>query len=295
LADEHHDHEEHPFHEEGGIPVFDGKAERAERARRAEKREESEYKQRHTSIQRGILATQVILIVFGIVGTWVSVYQAGTARDSANQAKRASDFASDSIDINEGNFDRMMKRTIDQTAAQMKAAQTAQDAVKLTENQSMLDQRAWVAFTVVNGTPQVNQPFIVRVTAQNSGKTFAKKLRTSVVFQAGDAGTKPDYSHELNPKNAFQSATLLAPNASYETTSIVTGEGSNPYHPNLTADQLDKVKTGKTVVFIFGRLDYVDIFKNPHWTTFCDYLDQDLTWEGCDEHNDADENQPKIK
>jgi uncharacterized protein HemX len=150
LADENKDDEQPPPHYEGGIPILPGNAERADSARRAEKREEEKYKDRQTSIQRGLLVTQIILVVFGVFGTGISYYQARTAQLSAESAKRAADTADESYQISSSDFERTMRQTITQTVAQIKAAEAAEKSIA----QQDADRRPYVTCRLL-GTMQL--------------------------------------------------------------------------------------------------------------------------------------------
>ena len=89
LPHDPNDEENHDHHYEGGIPILPGPMEREEEARAREKKEEREYKQSHTSLQRKILLTQVGLVVFGMPGTGIGLWQAYVAQESADTAQEA--------------------------------------------------------------------------------------------------------------------------------------------------------------------------------------------------------------
>jgi hypothetical protein len=36
----------------------------------------------------------------------------------------------------------------------------------------------------------------------------------------------------------------------------------------LTREQFDSLVTGKTTFYVLGRIDYVDIYSKPRWTTY---------------------------
>jgi hypothetical protein len=68
---------------------------------------------------------------------------------------------------------------------------------------------------------------------------------------------------------------------------IVSGNGSNPYLVNPNQSILDQINSGAYRVYVHGRIDYDDVFRQKHWTTFCFHL-TDGAWASCREHNDAD-------
>jgi hypothetical protein len=89
LTDERKSGEEPPTHYEGRIPLLPGPAEREEASRAREKKEEGEYKKEQTSIQRGIYRTQIGLVIFGVLGTGISVWQARVAQEAADSSDRS--------------------------------------------------------------------------------------------------------------------------------------------------------------------------------------------------------------
>jgi hypothetical protein len=266
-----------------------------DRKRRAEKEEEQGYKTKQTSIQEGLLKTQVLLVIFGILGIGVNAYLAYTSRisaniaeDSAASARRAADSTADSLEITSDDYERTIQQTIGQTVAQMKSAQAALNGVDAARTQMRLEQRAWVATIGITGIPAVNQPFITQITAKNSGRTFAKHFQMITNVQVGPAGMKLQFDKEEG--QVYGSVSLLGPDGLYIGGNTVTGENSARHVPNPTQPDLDKFKSGEREAVAFGRMDYVDIFKIPHWTTFCYRLTRNLDWRSCNEYNDADNN-----
>ena len=151
-----------------------------------------------------------------------------------------------------------------------------------------LEQRAWVSVAQVSGLPEPNKQFVVQTTAVNSGRTFAKQFKMITIVQARAAGTEPSFDSEEG--RAYDSLSLMPPNGVYTTKNTVTGDGSVPFIPNPTQADIDRIKAGQAEIFVFGKLDYDDIFRRHHWVIFCSKLNSDLAWVSCKEHNDADNN-----
>lgn len=207
--------------------------------------------------------------------------QACAAKKSAQAAEdfaRAAEGIQTKVGIAEGDFAKM--------------AGNSERAIKTTQAQMRLEQRAWVAAASVTGVPTVDQQFIVQTTAFNAGRTFAKQFQMVVVVQHSQAGMEPDFTKEdMKEEASYHSLSLLTPNGVYTAKSIVTGDGSVPFVRNPTKEDIDAIKTGKVDIYTFGRMDYVDIFKTPHWAVFCFKLTPDLVWINCKSHNDTDNNQ----
>ena len=154
------------------------------------------------------------------------------------------------------------------------------------QRSTRLDQRAWVGIVGIDATPpSLNQPFAVTVQAKNTGKTPAKKVRSSVYFQDLNAGEMPDFSRDgFSYPSGARSVTLVPPNAPYVTRTDIFDA--------ITQAQLDDWKSRKKIFWVAGKIFYEDIFDCKHWTTFCFYLHPSLQgYSSHEEHNDADNNQ----
>lgn len=152
---------------------------------------------------------------------------------------------------------------------------------------SQLDKRAWVGVVNISGNPTLGQPFLVTVEGKNTGKTFARKLRSYIYFQSISAGAEPNFSPD-GELVLDQSMTLVAPAGDYKSQTDVLDEQEIK---TVTQAQLDDWKSGKKVFFVAGKLFYKDIFGCSHWTTFCFYLRRNLQgYSNYKKHNDADDN-----
>lgn len=235
MTNENKRDEQPPPHYEGGIPILPGEAERAASARRAEKKEEEKYKERQTSIQRGLLITQIILMVFGILGTAISAYQARTAQLAAESAKQAADTAADSLEISQGQFDRNIDKVIVQTSAQIQAAQAATSAANTARNALEIENRPWLAvsakvtkFNWSERPPQILAlNFKYEITVENLGNLPASKVHVI-------------YDQTPVPKLLTQDAwkTLMKEQEAYCATQMTTGGGVTvfPHQPHTFAE-----------------------------------------------------------
>lgn len=149
------------------------------------------------------------------------------------------------------------------------------------EHQVFLDERAWVgpiSNTGPNGlhtevSPQGATVFVVPFT--NSGKTPALKVSawahvTTDITQITDSASE---SHSVRA--------VLFPNGLANTSTI-----SQP----VAAMDADRIRKG-AVVYVFGGINYQDIFGENHVTRFCFVpRGRDLSlFSPCDRHNDTDD------
>ncbi len=243
----------------------------------------------------GVVAVCAILQIFILVGGTgqtdrliaAANIQAGAAQQIADASKRNA-AAAESFSTSARNIkDEISNAEADfATLAGNSAA-----SIRATQDQVRLDQRAWVAPIGITGAPALDQQFLIRIIAKNTGKTFAKKFRMGYAVQVGSNQVGPQFDKVGEKSRIFKSLSLLAPGSEYTSVSTVTGDGSEPRLPNPSLSDLEKFKSGERIVYAFGRMDYTDIFKKNHWTIFCFQLDRQLAWISCEKHNDADNNE----
>lgn len=320
MTDEHENDEPLPPHYEGGIPILPGEAERAESARRAEKEDERKYKERQTSIQRGLLITQIALVVFGILGAAIGIYQAHTARESAEQAKRAADLASDSFETNDSNFNRTMSQMIAQTTAQYDQVGKLQESNSINREALESVQRAYVTFPPSPELHAINLPsgilFTLDMPIENAGNTMARgeKDRVSCVTPIGllpNNYTFPDIDGgpETNcgtPWAATGANTIPAKGSMFSQTIVIDGKMLVEYmQQNPGPPRVGEPDHPTRNVFLYGWTTYRDIFKGTpeHLTEFCRTLtmlsrqgqNMQDSWGYCPMHNCTDEECPDYK
>ena len=153
--------------------------------------------------------------------------------------------------------------------------------LKETQRTARLQQRAWVGVHNITGTgPIPNQPFSITIQIRNTGKTPARKVRTSIYFQDLNAGEIPDFSNDSSTPYGVKS---LAPDERDDRTIDV-------FTP-VTQAQLDDWKFQKKVFWIAGKIFYQDIFGCEHWTTFCYEWHENLKgYTDYKIHNETDDN-----
>jgi hypothetical protein len=146
--------------------------------------------------------------------------------------------------------------------------------------QSRLDQRAWVGpvEALMPKSAESPEPHL-GVKIMNSGKTPARKLRSQISTQYLPAGAEfvPIYKDvSMKP-----SISVIQPGMRINLLSLAT-------LGIMTRQEMDGVRAGRNILYLYGLLTYEDIFGRPHWTKFCLYLQKDLTgFSVCDIYNDA--------
>jgi hypothetical protein len=300
LVDEHKSDEETPLHYEDGIPIFEGEAERADREHRAEKRKQAEYNERQISIQRGLLFTQIALLIFGVCGTVISSYQAYTSRISADAATRAAKLAADSFDMSVEQFERTMRQTIHQTAAQIQSSAAAQGSTKVAsdtlanaERQFRLEERPYVwpnpsggyqiSDTNANRTifhqngDKIDVGIVVQIL--NSGRSPATDVvPTLSEIIVGPAKTTDEIAARYTPKYSDATARdVLAGN----TALTVAGDTTH----RLSPKEMGFLQDGSWTMYVVGGVEYRDVFSPkipPYETKYCYRINMvGLTFRDC--------------
>jgi hypothetical protein len=245
-------------------------------------------KKNKSNVRKNIeVGCAVALVLITSFYTYYARKQAHSSETAANAARDAVKVASNTLGETQRSNIRQEKLADDNRAS---SEAESEKAIRATQDAMRLDQRAWVAAASISGVPELDKPFIIRVTAKNTGKTFAKQFKMAVVVSRVVTPNKiPNFGAELENAD-HQSVSLLPPNGEYTSTNPITGDPSAPFPKNPTQDDLDRMKAGGIQFFVFGRMEYSDIFHKAHWSTFCFDLTQQAAWELCSEHNDADDN-----
>jgi hypothetical protein len=164
-----------------------------------------------------------------------------------------------------------------QTADTDILADSSKKSIETTRDSIRLDQRAWIVLRGLDGVPQLNQPWSIKAYLINTGRTPAKNVRVSCNVEPSASEAAASF-HEL----PYQAATLYAP-----------GDPGNYCEmfpltiPTMNQKALDLLANKQDIMFVFGSASYEDIFKRPHWMTFCRVMHPDgKAWDRCTAHPD---------
>jgi hypothetical protein len=228
--------------------------------------------------------SQVCLGIIGIIALWIYHGQLDQMRIATEANTKAVQLAEDSFEINDGNFDRMMTRTIDQTAAQIQSAQAAEDAVKDSQVQMRIDQRAWLRAAGATGTPINDVPYRIIIPLENSGRTPATDV--TMYFTGGYFKTGVPTAHVF--AGAPQPLGIIAPDSpnSPESAYHFVYGNTQKLHGVSLADHPGEI------FVIFGAVTYKDVFRTKHWLTFCYFSIEENAYADCPEHNDIGDGPP---
>jgi hypothetical protein len=181
-----------------------------------------------------------------------------------------------------------------------KAADSAQKTADFTARTMRVDQRAWIAPRVVNQIVAQDQPLAVTIQFDNTGKTPATHVETCVVAEIiKNTTTNIDVSCPDTSKSPGLS--VVFPQTHISRLIDATGNGGKTtIDPQglLREPLMKQLRHWEKSVLVYGRIDYWDVFKRPHWATFCSTMlilpptpggmPETVNWNACPAWNDID-------
>lgn len=180
-----------------------------------------------------------------------------------------------------------------QLSEMKKATNITQQAVINADRNFRRDERAWIGFSLGGGnlTLTVGQPFSVPTTLINSGKTPAKNVEGNIIVTIVKRGAPFDFVYASGHANYRIAAGSLFPNATINESFQAIRHG--PVHAEaiiVTKPILDEITASQSLVVVYGRLTYSDIFGIEHWTTYCRIVSNpSLIPDDCVRYNNTDD------
>jgi hypothetical protein len=177
----------------------------------------------------------------------------------------------------------------DTANANQTAVGLAEQNIKATQEQFRRDQRAWVGD--IDNTPPpftdgIRKVFIkegeglppISIIIMNSGKTPARKIKGKQIRNFFPAN-RPFTPDDVPPPR--QSISVLQPGA----TARITYQ---PKDKPLDQEIINLLRNGDLIYYIYGEITYEDVFGKAHKTTYCKFIDKDLSsLINCNTYNDA--------
>jgi hypothetical protein len=228
------------------------------------------------------LATVAIAVFTWLTYEVVSSGSEDTRRliTAAETQARAADKISGASDRFTASTESVNEQTKEAVKQFRRAADASERNIRTIQRSSQEDRRAWLGILVL--TDLVIKPGEEAtgwVVAQNSGRTPALQVHTNA-------------SGESVPKDAVPDLVYRNPPVGVASNSVVPPQGTLKFRvrsgTTATQDQVNAIKNGTSVLYIYGKIRYLDIFKRQHDTIFCFVVEPDLTSNDfCDHGNDA--------
>jgi hypothetical protein len=125
LATQNNGEEQPHYHLDSGIPIFTPALEDPDPQKRADREAEKSYKDEQLALQRKIFWTQVGLVVFGLLGAGVSIWQATTSQYAADTSDKAVLLAQKTQRDQERQSNKVLQTTIDNFHLDQRAERTS--------------------------------------------------------------------------------------------------------------------------------------------------------------------------
>jgi hypothetical protein len=166
-------------------------------------------------------------------------------------------------------------------------AKESADAAKSSADALTKSERAWLGPTraeisgllpIPPGPPIYFEVFIV-----NSGRTPALKVQTNIMARSFPIGTEfvAEYPPSLNALPHYGGSAVVQPRMEIFLRTQPT--------PPITQEMIDALRSSQIVFYIYGKIDYEDVFERSHHTTFCYFLHPTLDrMSACKTYNTAD-------
>jgi hypothetical protein len=145
------------------------------------------------------------------------------------------------------------------------------EASQAVKPQQARDQGALMVVDSVAGEPlepEIGQTFRIIVKFINRGHSPAKKVRIVAVADPVASGESPNLVYSGDPTLRVGSVTQ---SVEHQVTLFPVKSKSTGEERPLTQELFDAMRTGRTRIFVHGRIDYEDA-DELHWTTFCYFL-----------------------
>jgi hypothetical protein len=238
------------------------------------------YKQRQLRFNKWLTILTGCLVVTSLLANYVSKTASDAAKESAGAAARGVTVAQEAMKLNKES----VEKTLAEMQVQSKAAQFSAEAAKLQASTgkkalessietSHNDQRAWVGMTEVtpewrdaDGKPlfiKEGSHYHVGVTIVNSGRTPALRVRSKMRLWPFPVNDKfvPDYGNATTT----QSVGVLPPQAKMTITSLAS-------LGIIGASEIASLKNGSQILYLYGEIEYEDIFGIQYQTRYCSTL-----------------------
>jgi hypothetical protein len=275
-ADDSGDNPQHPFHLEGGIPIFNTRLDQLEREQAEAKTRDAEYKDEQLRIDRKMVLFTFLLVVCTAFVGGINYYQAHVANNgvqaakkSADAAEKAATTAASALDENRQQFRDTLTQIKEQTTAQQTAANASIAAAKTARDSLNVSQRAYITIGrkdgVVGGfigskNPTQNAELVMFF--QNSGHVPARlSWGTSVGFVAGNppVPTGIVYDHPFRPMGRTrEKKTGGGISDTVESVIVPSDSIFMAEIGRISQKDLDDFQSKNTYPAIFGMYQYCD-------------------------------------
>ena len=207
------------------------------------------------------------------------------ANKNADAAKSFSDSASAINDGISSAVGKLPAQAEKMDAARIAAEQQSRQSLDATIRNSHTDQRAWVGSGDTTFTINESAPVVVHTLGRNVGKSPAVDVSSEISWVV-----KPTKMGPLKRENIVygQWTKKLSNGTVFPGQNFGIDFIEREIIPNQSSIVND-LKNESSVFYIYGFIDYKDVFGVSHWTTFCYQTSREMKGVGtCAIYNDSD-------
>jgi hypothetical protein len=286
---------------EGEAIIIESPAEVSKREEEDRRKHDDQYKQRQIAFNRRLVILTAFLVATSVVSDFISGYQSQTARIAADAAQESATASNNAARLTGSAIiasKESAKNTLIEMQAQTAAQQTAADASKIAAaaalSQAANSEKA--LNTTIDNFHSEQRAWIGMLGVKNLKISAGQEAKFEVLFE--NTGKSPALNVEVDvtgksiPSNAEM--TFTYPTPSGIRSNMVVQPGMREMIPSAggtipTGEQIEAIKTGQAILYLYGKVSYNDVFNIPHHTTFCVIIQPDLsTGIDCEEYNYAD-------
>jgi hypothetical protein len=158
-----------------------------------------------------------------------------------------------------------MKRS---TEAAEKAANTAASTLINSQQQSELDQRAWVGISSQNVDELSAQAFKAEIEFFNSGKTPARRVQKSISLMTRPRPLLDSPDTEGVNSLRFSGNSVLPPQG-HTTITTLSDPQTMQQMTQIFNAHYAAIDAGTQILYVFGEIKYDDLSDRPHTTKYC--------------------------
>jgi hypothetical protein len=162
------------------------------------------------------------------------------------------------------------------------------ELVKDTRHSAHKQLRAYVSVKPIRGVTNFGSDLEAEteVIIKNSGQTPALKLRHLGILFPRQFPLSKETDLNIRAPETNGSIITLHPGES---------EFGTKFKRKIEPLQYQAIQAGIGKIYVFGKVDYEDVFGASHWTRFCYYFDGTgpslPDWQSCPRNNEIDENE----
>jgi hypothetical protein len=227
-----------------------------------------------------------VIAATGIVGI-ILIVQSGADTQKMIHAAQQQACAAKSFSKSTSEIDTKIGLA-EQDFSQM--AKNSEGAIKATQAQMRLDQRAWIGVEEISSIPPIPEEdkiWDISASLKNTGKTPAKNIlmwNTEVVVKEA-----PNVNSDCAAARKTQaSRSMLPPNGTYKALLHVANGIKTP-------KDWESEITAQGALYVHGCVIYDDVFRQMHWMTYCGVFDLPHKGNGflaCQRYNNTGDGEP---